>query len=88
MDALSEVKAILDQNPDGVLVIEGYASADGSEEYNLKLSEKRAQAVKDKLVELGADASRLETRAFGESKSAGDEPNATQDRRVEFKRKQ
>ena len=88
MDALKEVKAILDQNPQGVIVIEGYASADGSEEYNLKLSEKRAEAVKNKLVELGADASRIETKAYGESKTAGEEPNATQDRRVEFKRKQ
>lgn len=88
MAALNEVKAILDENPQGVIVIEGYASADGSEQYNQKLSEKRAQAVKDKLVELGVDPSRLEVAAFGESKFAGDEPNATQDRRVEFKRKQ
>ncbi|MDX9704872.1 MAG: OmpA family protein [Weeksellaceae bacterium] len=45
--------------------VDGFADSIGSQEYNLKLSEKRAQSVKDALVKEGVDANRLEVRAFG-----------------------
>ena len=49
-------------------VIEGHASAPGTESYNMELSERRAEAFKDVLVnEYGIDASRLSTEGFGES---------------------
>jgi len=48
------------------IVIEGHADAVGSDEYNLKLSERRARAVKDYLTTKGYDASFVEVRALGE----------------------
>ena len=91
MDALEEVKAILEANPEGVVIIEGHASEDGSESYNLKLSENRANSVREKLIELGVDAARLEISAMGETSPVGD--NTTREgrkesRRVIFKGKQ
>ena len=49
-------------------VIEGHASAPGSESYNMDLSKRRAESFKDVLVnEYGIDESRLSTEGFGES---------------------
>ncbi|QJR81371.1 OmpA family protein [Alteromonas pelagimontana] len=49
-------------------VIEGHASAPGTEEYNMDLSKRRAEAFKDVLVDMyDIDPSRLETEGFGES---------------------
>ena len=45
------------------VVIEGHASADGSMSFNQTLSEKRAGSVKEALVSMGVEASRLETLA-------------------------
>jgi len=66
---------------DHKLVIEGYASAEGSERANLELSHRRAQRAKAELVELGVEESRITVQAFGEYRPnmAGDE---TRDRRV------
>ena len=91
MVALDQVKTILEDNPDGIVLVQGHASEDGSEEYNLSLSQKRAEAVKAKLVELGIDASRLEVEAFGEQQPIGDNTTTegrAKSRRVEFKAKQ
>ena len=57
----------LKANPKEKIVIAGYADKDtGTSEYNMDLSQRRAEAVKNALVnEYGIDASRLETKAFG-----------------------
>lgn len=57
----------LKANPNEKVVIAGYADKDtGTSDYNMQLSERRANAVKDQLVNTyGIDASRLETKAFG-----------------------
>ena len=57
----------LKANPNEKIVIAGYADKDtGTAEYNMGLSERRAQAVKDALVNTyGIDADRLATKAFG-----------------------
>jgi len=87
MDALNKVKDILDNNPNGVVLIQGHASEDGGSEYNMTLSRKRAEAVKNKLIELGIDSSRLEVEAYGETKPKGDNSTSVgraNSRRVEF----
>ena len=56
---LREVKAYLDQHPDQVAVLFGFASKSGSAEYNKVISEKRIAKVKEALIELGVPASRI-----------------------------
>ncbi len=87
---LSEIKALMEKFADAVLTIEGHASSDGPTDYNQKLSERRAKAVKDALVSMGVDASRLNTAAFGETRPAADNNTSegrASNRRVEFDRR-
>jgi OOP family OmpA-OmpF porin len=58
---------ILKLNPSMTIQIEGHTDSQGPAEYNLALSERRAQAVKDLLVENGISANRLSIKGFGES---------------------
>jgi len=61
----------IQQHPDwGIVSIQGHCDERGSDEYNLALGQRRAQAVKSYLVDLGVHASRLETVTFGESRPA------------------
>jgi peptidoglycan-associated lipoprotein len=72
----------------GVIVIEGNTDERGSEEYNLALGERRANAVKRYLVDLGVPASRMRTVSFGETKPAvvgHDESAWRYNRRADFK---
>jgi peptidoglycan-associated lipoprotein len=78
---------ILKQNPDAVLVIEGHCDERGTNEYNLALGERRAQAAKDYLSRLGVDASRLSIISYGEERPSAmghDEGAWSQNRRAEF----
>ena len=71
----------------GVVTLQGHCDERGSEEYNLALGERRAQAVKRYLVDLGVAQSRLETVSFGEMRPAvagRDESAWRWNRRVEF----
>ncbi len=56
--------------PDVVVTLEGHTDERGTEEYNLALGERRAQAVRAYLVDLGIPASRLRVVSFGEAKPA------------------
>lgn len=71
----------------GVVTLQGHCDERGSEEYNLALGERRAQAVKRYLADLGVSDSRLETVSFGEMRPAvagRDESAWRWNRRVEF----
>ncbi len=90
LENLTQIKILLDENPEGSLLIEGYASADGDEIYNIELSIKRAQAVRDYLINIGVAAERLEVQGFGEVDPIGDNENPQGraiNRRVQFKSK-
>lgn len=68
--------------------IQGHTDSDGSASYNLKLSDKRAKAVKDYLAQQGVSDSRLESKGYGETSPIAE--NTTEDgkeknRRVEFR---
>jgi len=65
---------VLKENPTVAIVIAGYTSASGTAEYNQILSEKRATAVKQKLIDEGVKADRLTTIGYGKDNPAEFEP--------------
>ncbi len=68
-DARATLKANADwlkANPSARVEIEGHCDERGTNEYNLALGSKRAQAAKDYLVTLGVSAGRLSTISYGE----------------------
>ena len=90
INVLVEIKNLLINNSKINLYIEGYSSSDGSDDYNLMLSKKRAESVKSYLVKIGVDENRLEVVGYGESNPIGDNDNPmgrSINRRVQFKLK-
>lgn len=82
---LKKLGALAGALPDAVVRVSAFADPRGSEEYNAKLSERRAEAVAAVLAESGLDASRLIIEAHGESQSTtpeGDLDGYAFDRRV------
>lgn len=65
---LDSIVVALEKYPDHVLLIKGHADHIGTAEYNQALSERRAQAVKEYLIERGVqNPDRLVTRGYGET---------------------
>jgi len=84
---LDEAAEILKSHPDVTIYVDGYCDAIGSEEYNLKLSQRRADAVGRYLEEQGIPESRLIPRGFGKTNfvAANDtDEGRAQNRRVEL----
>ena len=66
MPSLEHVANYLKDNPDASITVNGYASPEGTEEYNLQLSQRRADAVKNILVDkYGIAASRINAIGHG-----------------------
>ncbi len=65
-ETLKANAAWLKANPSARVQIEGHCDERGTDEYNLALGARRAQAAKDYLVELGISADRLSTISYGE----------------------
>ena len=61
----------LTQNKNAKMIIQGNSDERGSREYNLALGQRRADAVKQMMTVLGAEAPRVETVSFGEEKPRG-----------------
>ncbi len=84
---LDEAATILQQHPDIRVSVEGHTDAVGSDAYNLKLSERRAAAVKRYLIDHGIVASRLTSEGFGKRRPVATNDTAdgrAQNRRVEL----
>jgi outer membrane protein OmpA-like peptidoglycan-associated protein len=84
---LDEVLRVLNGDPGLSLTIEGHTDSSGTAAHNQTLSEERAKAVKDYLVDKGIAANRLATVGYGQSRPVAD--NATElgraaNRRVEL----
>jgi outer membrane protein OmpA-like peptidoglycan-associated protein len=85
---LQAITAILKEYPTAKFSLEGHTDNTGSDVLNQKLSEERAAAVKNFLVENGVDASRLSSKGFGESAPIDSNKTAkgkANNRRVEVK---
>jgi OOP family OmpA-OmpF porin len=88
-DLLAEIAGVIKAHPELARIsIEGHASAEGGDKYNLQLSERRAASVRRHLVEKGGIAeARLESVGFGEEQPIADNDTAEgreKNRRVEF----
>jgi outer membrane protein OmpA-like peptidoglycan-associated protein len=84
---LSQVGAILAKYPQDRIRVAGYTDSTGKTEFNKKLSEERAQAVKAVLVSQGVKEEQLMYKGFGEdSPAAGNDTAAgrAKNRRVEL----
>ncbi|AEY02305.1 OmpA/MotB domain-containing protein [Oceanimonas sp. GK1] len=84
-EEINRMAAFMAENTELKLLLEGHASQVGTPEYNLALSKRRAQAVRQALVREGVPAERLEIIGYGESKPilmGDDEQSAAANRRV------
>lgn len=78
----------LADNPDKAVLLEGHADERGSNEYNLALGQRRANAVRDILLANGVYDNQVETVSFGEERPLVRESNETawaENRRVEIR---
>lgn len=89
-DSYSEIRNVADfmkQYPQTSTVVEGHTDSVGTDQYNQRLSERRAQAVRSVLVdEYGVEGSRVDSVGYGESRPVADNstPEGRQiNRRVE-----
>jgi len=86
--AMNEVVKLMQDYPENKILIEGHTDSYGSNAYNKKLSEKRAQAVSNILVsKYAVDSKRLKAVGYGEEKPLADNKTSDgreQNRRVEI----
>jgi outer membrane protein OmpA-like peptidoglycan-associated protein len=83
---LKKMARVLNEYDDTNILIEGHTDADGADDYNQTLSERRAQSVKAYLASLNVGSSRMTTMGYGESQPIADNSTAdgkSQNRRVE-----
>ena len=86
----SKVSAVADylkSNPNAAVEVQGNCDERGTEEYNRALGERRALALREELISLGAEASRVDTISFGKDRPAQeghDESAWSKNRRGEF----
>ena len=83
-DNITKMADILKKYPENVLAIEGYTDSTGSDAVNAALSQKRADAVKNELVNRGVPAATISTSGKGEANPVGD--NKTNDGRRQNRR--
>ncbi len=84
-DNLQQMSTVLIEYPDTNLIVIGHTDNVGSDAYNLRLSDRRATAVKSYLVNRGVPGRRLSARGYGETApvtSNSDEDGRAKNRRV------
>jgi len=85
---LDKEAIFFNKNPNVVFEIAGHTDSDGPKDYNLLLSQRRAEAVVNYLVSQGVERSQLIARGYGDTKPVnGNETKSDKanNRRVEFK---
>jgi outer membrane protein OmpA-like peptidoglycan-associated protein len=86
-EKLAKISGIVLAHPGLKLEVEGHTDSVGSDEYNQKLSDNRADSVRSYLVSQGVKSESIAARGFGESRPVADNNNAAgrqQNRRVEL----
>jgi outer membrane protein OmpA-like peptidoglycan-associated protein len=85
---INRVAGVLNQYPDTFIRVEGHTDSKGSDEYNMNLSKRRADAVKTLLAQRGVADSRMEVVGFGKTMPVATndtEAGRQMNRRVEIK---
>lgn len=80
---LNRVAEVLKRYNQTTITVEGHTDSTGPEEYNLQLSQRRAQAVKDALIQRGVEEWRVKAVGFGESQPSSS--SNAQNRRVNIR---
>ena len=84
---LNEAVNVLKDEGTVAVIVAGHTDSIGTDAYNMKLSGRRANAVRDYLIKHGIPAKRIRVEAFGESKPVASNDTAdgrAQNRRVEL----
>ncbi|MGI9546834.1 MAG: OmpA family protein [Flavobacteriaceae bacterium] len=81
---LAKIAEVFREFPDTDLMIEGHTDDTGNDDYNMKLSERRAKSVQDYLVNSGVASSRMTVKAYGETAPRYD--NATKEGQIKNRR--
>lgn len=84
---LDQVARVLTEYPDTDILVMGHTDSQGTDEYNQRLSERRARAVEGYLESKGVGGSRITAKGYGESVPIADnatEAGRAQNRRVEL----
>ena len=85
---LDRVAQVLATYPQTTIFVAGHTDSTGSEEYNLQLSQRRADSVKNALIQRGVAAQRITAVGYGEGQPVGNnetEFGRQQNRRVEVR---
>lgn len=85
--SLEATVRLLKQNQSIKIEIRGHTDSQGDDNYNMRLSHRRADAVRDFLIKHGIDPVRLRSKGFGETKPIGDNKTPegrARNRRTEF----
>lgn len=85
---LNELVSMLQSNRDMIIQLEGHTDFRGNARENMKLSQRRVEAVKEYLVSKGVNKKRIRTVAFGGEKpltTSGDPDSRSKNRRVEVR---
>jgi outer membrane protein OmpA-like peptidoglycan-associated protein len=86
-EKLAKISGIVLAHPGLRLAVEGHTDSVGGDEYNMKLSEQRADAVRDYLVQQGLSSDGVTAKGFGKTMPVADNSTAAgrqQNRRVEL----
>ncbi|MCX7015233.1 MAG: OmpA family protein [Candidatus Sumerlaeota bacterium] len=84
---IQEIAQVLNEYPDSQVIVKGFTSSEGQDAYNVQLSQRRADVVRNTLVAYGVNAARVQALGMGESNpiaSNETEAGRVQNRRVEI----
>jgi len=85
--SIDQIAAFLGEHPDRRVQIEGFTDSQGANDYNLELSQSRADAVANAIIQRGVDAQRVRALGYGEEYPVASNANAGSrqlNRRVEI----
>ena len=69
--SIEQIAAFLNENPERRVQVEGFTDSQGADDYNLELSQSRADAVAMAIIQRGIDAQRVRALGYGEGYPGG-----------------